>query len=174
MGLVKRVFNYWNAELTAADLSFIHSFLDEPGQFLFFQMSRIDQLHALSVARIIFEEAADLSQRDKIQAVKAALLHDIGKVDGDFSFWSRILVGFIRRIQPTLRGRFARYHRHSVWGKVRYSFYVDLVHPARGAHMAKIFGIDATVVEIIRRHHDPLRAEGNTPLSWLQLADNRN
>lgn len=171
---MKRLISHWNSEITLDDKSFISDYLDEPSHFLFDQMNKVDKLHAISVARVLLAENPEMDDEMRQIVIKAALLHDIGKVEGDFGFWSRILVGFIRRIQPTLRGRLAKRRTFSYQSRLRYSFYVDLVHPARGAHMAKLFGIEPVVVELIRRHHDPPRYDRNHPLTLLQVADSRN
>ena len=174
LGMMKRIFSMWIKNLSKEDTALINTYLDDSGKFLFYQMSRIDQHHALDVARIIITEAPDSKLFDQPKLIKAALLHDIGKVAGDFSFCSRILVGFIRRTKPTLRGKLAFTNPTSFWERVGYGFYVDLVHPARGAHMAKIFGVEPTVVEMIRHHHDPPHEGQSVELTWLQLADSRN
>lgn len=175
MGIIKRIFSAWGTRMGPEEIAFIDSFLDEPGKFLFSQMNKIDQQHAITVAKAIIDKATESAEKIELQTlVKAALLHDIGKVEGDFNFLSRIIVGFIRRVKPTWRGRFAMTYPVSFWEKIRYGFYVDLVHPARGAHMAKIFGIDKTVVEMIRHHHDPPRIGQSIELTWLQLIDSKN
>ncbi len=176
MGVIKRVMNSWGTKLSEEDRTFIETYLDDPGKFLFYQMSKLDQQHALTVARAVLLKAAieNTTKMELDTLIKAALLHDIGKVEGDFSFLSRILVGLVRRIKPTWRGRFAKTYPVTFWEKVGYGFYVDLVHPARGAHMARIFGVDKTVVDIIRHHHDPPRLGQSIELTWLQLIDNKN
>lgn len=174
VGILKRIFSGWIPKMNKEEQKIIDDYLDDAGKFLFSQMSKVDQHHSLAVAQTILTEAAYL-RGVKIKAlIKAALLHDIGKVEGDFTFISRLVVGMIRRFNPTLRGKLAITHPHTGWDKVKYGCYVDLVHPARGAHMAKIFGIEPAVVELIRHHHDPPR-EGQSPeLTWLQTADNKN
>ena len=137
-------------------------------------MSRFDQHHAIAVARSIIAEVKDPTVIDYKTLMVSALLHDIGKVEGDFNFFSRILVGLIKRIAPNLRGKLAFTNPNTFWEKVRYGFYVDLIHPLRGAHMAKVFGIDAAVVEMIRHHHDPPRQDQTIELTMLQKADNKN
>lgn len=161
------------SKLSPEDVKFVNSYLGDPGKFLFFQMSKMDQHHAVEVARSIMAEAATVQRLDLPNLIRAALLHDIGKVEGDFGFWSRLVVGFVRRTNPTLRGKLALTNPTTFWEKIRYGFYVDLIHPARGAHMAKIFGIEPAVVEMIRRHHDPPREGQSSELTWLQLTDSR-
>lgn len=172
--MLKRICNSWGPKINNENRKLIDDYLDDAGQFLFSQMSKCDQYHSLAVARTILDQTAYL-RGVKIKAlVKAALLHDIGKVEGDFNFLSRLFVGMLRRIKPTLRGKLAVTYHETLWEKIKYGCYVDLVHPARGAHMAKIFGIDPVVVEMIRRHHDPPRDGQSPELTWLQTADNKN
>lgn len=174
VGLLKRIFGGWNYRLNKEEQKLIDDYLDDAGKFLFSQMSKADQRHSLAVARTILTQAAYLRGVKIKTLVKAALLHDIGKVEGDFTFLSRLFVGVIRRVNPTLRGKLALTNPVTRWEKIKYGCYVDLIHPARGAYMAKIFGIEPTVVEMIKRHHDPPR-EGQSPeLTWLQTADNKN
>ena len=172
MGLVKRFLG--NRSLTPEDISLIDFYLDDAGKFLFFQMSKIDQQHSISVAKSILSKAINSEGVELLPLVKAALLHDVGKVEGDFNLWSRVFVGFVKRIQPALRGKLAFTNPNTFWEKIRYGFYVDLIHPARGAHMAKVFGIEPAVVEMIRRHHDPPHNGQSLELTWLQLADSKN
>lgn len=160
--------------LNKEEQKLIDDYLDDAGKFLFSQMSKIDQHHSLAVAQTVLAQAAYLRGVKIKMLVKAALLHDIGKVEGDFNLVSRLIVGMIRRVRPTLRGKLAITNPQTLWEKIKYGCYVDLVHPARGAHMAKIFGIEPTVVEMIRRHHDPPHEGQSSELTWLQTADSRN
>jgi putative nucleotidyltransferase with HDIG domain len=173
MGLFKRIGSYSTA-LKPEDKQFVNSYLDDPGRFLFYQMGKADQQHSLAVAKSILTNVAGTKGLELNILVKAALLHDVGKVEGDFNFFSRVLVGFVKRIQPSWRDKYAFRNPNTFWEKVRYGFYVDLVHPARGAHMAKVFGIEREVVEMIRHHHDPPRQGQSPELTWLQTADSKN
>jgi putative nucleotidyltransferase with HDIG domain len=172
MNILKRLLNT-GRPLDRDDYRFLDFYLDEPGKFLFFQMNRVDQHHALAVARTVLSEASYLPGLDLLILIKAALLHDVGKVEGDLNPFSRLFVGLVRRSRPLLRGQWSITNPVTFWQKLRYGFYVDLAHPARGAHMARIFGIEPSIVDMIRHHHDP-PFEGQSPeLTWLQLVDSR-
>lgn len=173
MGVLRRIFSGINGRLSAADLEFVDSYLDAGSKFLFFQMALIDQRHCLAVAREIIIEAGYQKQLDMMVLVKAALLHDIGKVQGELNLISRIAVAVIRRIIPSFRERWGRDVQKRGF-KIRYGLYVDRIHPQRGAYMARIFGVEEAVAELIRKHHDAPALEQSDALTWLQLADNRH
>lgn len=173
LGILKRITDSWASTLTTADLQLVDSYLDDPGKFLFFQMDLIDQMHAVSVARTVMVESQATDENYQL-LIKAALLHDIGKIQGDFNLSSRIFIGLVRRVFPIIRSKLAKPQPKTFWDRIRYSFYVDLAHPARGAQMAKALGIESFVVELIRRHHDPPQANQSLHLTRLQNADNRN
>ncbi|MGE5604593.1 MAG: HD domain-containing protein, partial [Bacteroidota bacterium] len=121
VGVLKRIFIGWFPKINKEEQKLIDDYLDDAGKFLFFQMSKIDQHHSLAVAQTILTQAAYL-RGVKIKAlVKAALLHDIGKVEGDFTLFSRLFVGAVRRVRPTLRGKLAITNPKTRWEKVKYS-----------------------------------------------------
>lgn len=174
MGVWKRLAGLWSPKLSPMDHELIESYLDDSGKFLFFQMNRIDQMHSINVAKMVIAQAGFIRGLDHHALVKAALLHDIGKVEGELGLVSRLVAGALRRIYPTGRNKLGIQSRKPMLGKIRYGFYVDLIHPVRGSHMAKIFGVEDRVVELIRHHHDPPRKDQEAELTWLQLADSRN
>jgi putative nucleotidyltransferase with HDIG domain len=174
LGGLKRMLSFKKAELLPVDLKLIDDYLDEPSKFLFFQMSKIDQCHCMDVAKTILNEAGYTRSLKLDKVIKAALLHDIGKIDGDLTFCSRLFVGLVRRVMPELRRKLAKKSSNGFWSKIRYGFYVDLNHPLRGSHMARIFGIDPAIVSLIRRHHDRLPDGQDEELALLQTADNKH
>lgn len=173
MSVLRRIFGGVNKRLSPADLEFVDSYLDDVGKFLFFQMAPIDQRHCVAVGREIIIEAGYQKNLNMIVLIKAALLHDIGKVEGEFNLVSRIAVAVIRRMMPSFREKWGIGFRGRGF-KIRYGLYVDRIHPDRGAYMAQIFGMEEAVVELIRKHHDPPYVGQSDPLTWLQLADNRH
>ncbi len=175
MGLVRRIISCFYPVILPEDITVIETYLDEPSKFLFYQMSKFDQQHSLAVAKTVLKKKQKgLSEKERLLLVKAALLHDVGKIEGDFDFWSRILVGIVRRFFPFIRRRLAMTNPTSWWERFRYCLYVDLIHPARGAHLARLFGAEPTVVEMIKRHHEPRRRHRLAALKYLQAADSRN
>jgi|SRR5690554_5345901 len=159
--------------LPQSDLAFVQSYLNEAGLFLFNQMSVVDQKHSVRVARYIIQEAVERRGINLNCVIQAALLHDAGKVKGDIKRYNRVCVGIIRRLCPCKRHKWSSRDKQSA---LRYSLYVDMIHPTRGAYMAESMGIDSRVVSLIKNHHEqkPEVVAGDGELSLLQLADAKN
>jgi putative nucleotidyltransferase with HDIG domain len=174
MKLLKCFWGMFNKRLSPEELKIIDCFLDDAGKLLFFQMNRVDQHHAIAVAQAVLCGPWQYQQVDLEILIKAALLHDIGKVEGDLNFWSRMAAGAARRLKPGFREKYARTTRDNFWSKFGYGFYVDLTHPRRGSYMARALGIEVEVVRLIRQHHDPPTKNQPLELTWLQAADDRN
>lgn len=133
-------------------------------------MDPADQRHGLAVAKSALAKRGYQLGAPVEYLVQAALLHDIGKVAGDLTPLTRICVGFLRRFLPRLRARLAK--RDGT--PLQRACYVDLRHAARGAYMARAFGIAPDVVQIIRAHHDPPAPYEAKILTYLREADRHN
>jgi hypothetical protein len=141
--------------------------LNEPEKALFYQMAPWDQWHAVRVADGVIARAFQQERMRPMVVVKAALLHDVGKVRGDAGFMLRLLVSVIRRLLPAYRSKHAR----RGGGLLANALYVDLVHPARGAYMAQSLGAGPDVADLIRRHHDSPSSSDSPELVLLRQAD---
>ncbi|HBL35438.1 MAG TPA: hypothetical protein DD734_08320 [Firmicutes bacterium] len=167
MAAWQRVIDLFRFKLRKDDRQLAESYLEEAGLFLFNQMSYADQKHAVNVGRYLLSDKIDTTGADLKLLIKAALLHDVGKVKGEIAWWNRIIVGVIRRFFPKLRQKRAKRGEAGLG----HALYVDLSHPDRGAYMAQSLGIDPTVVSLIKHHHDPLNEQASLELALLQIAD---
>lgn len=174
MHFLKRLLGMFKKRLSEAEQILLDNYLDDGGKFLFSQMNRIERYHAMAVAKTVLERAGFQRGINLNLLVKAALLHDIGKVEGDLNFCNRLAAGLIRRVKPDWRAKYGLANRNQRWPAIRYGIYVDLMHPVRGSYMAQSLGIEPDVVELIRHHHDPPVTNQSPELTWLQTADNKN
>jgi len=133
-------------------------------------MDPADQRHALTVAKAVLAKRGYQTGLPVEPLVQAALLHDIGKVEGDLTPLTRLLVGVVRRMMPRLRARWAARSGN----RLSLACYVDLHHAGRGAYMARTLGISAEVAAVIRSHHDPPRIGEPKILAYLREADRSN
>ena len=136
---------------------------------LFSQFSISDQRHGYAVYQSLIEAGYD--QPDLLTA---GILHDIGKVHIRLTVWEKSLVVICERL-------FA--NRIHDWGAGRPQgwkrpFVVRTHHAEWGAQMCEVAGSSDLVINLIRRHQDPLpeNPEGyeDELLRRLQWADNQN
>lgn len=165
----------WSRRLSRRQLrvwerDFIRLHLDDRGQLLFFQMDPADQRHSLAVAKAVLAKRGYQTGVAIEPLVQAALLHDIGKVQGDLTPLSRLMVGLIKRLAPGLRVKWAK----RSGGIIGHACYIDLHHPARGAYMARTLGVPPEVASVIQTHHEPPRPGEPRILTFLREADGRN
>lgn len=127
----------------------------------FAALPRADQRHHLAVFGRLWERGC----RDA-DLLAAALLHDIGKVDGRRRvwLWQRTAVVLLRR-RPDLLARLGA-PPAPAW---RYGFYLHAHHPALGAAQAARLGCSPRAVALIAAHQTP--ATGDADLAALQAAD---
>jgi putative nucleotidyltransferase with HDIG domain len=123
--LVRR---WWKAlrarPLSAGERDDVRNLLAPDESELFFRFATHDQRHALEVlGRLDMRHGAA-----PIAVRRAALLHDIGKIDDDLSVALRVVASIVGP-----RGRFAHYHTHET----------------RGAEMLRAIGSDPLTVGLV-------------------------
>jgi hypothetical protein len=106
---------------------------------------------------------------------QAALLHDVGKVEGRIRVWHRVATVLLQALRPALLYRLALNEPHS-W---RCPFFVLLHHAEHGADLSAGAGTDAVAVALIRAHHSApeqsgLDAPSQALLAALRWADEQN
>ncbi len=124
--LVRRWWKAVRAEpLTPSDSDMVRDILTNSESDLFFRFAAHDQRHALEVlARL------DVRHDDAPRAVRrAALLHDIGKIEDDLSILERVVASVV----GSRGARFTHYHAHE----------------SRGAEMLRRIGSDDLTVALV-------------------------
>jgi hypothetical protein len=120
------------------------AWLPGPARVVFRSLPAADQCHHLTVYRRLW----GMGCRDG-DLLAAALLHDIGKVDGRrcVRLWQRVAVVLLRP-WPALMTHLAAAPPRA-W---RYGFYLHAHHPALGARQAAALGCSARTVALIAAH----------------------
>ena len=164
-----RLGQFWFA-LTAApapqDLEQARTILSPSELQLFTQMQPSEQAHALRVLN-------RLRQQDEIEPrlLKAALLHDVGKIRYRLNPWQRGLIVLLKKFAPGAARRWGE-SEPAGW---RVAFAVAAQHPAWGASLVESAGSDPLTVSLVRRHQEhPAKSTGNLEeclLRVLQTAD---
>jgi putative nucleotidyltransferase with HDIG domain len=167
----KQVWAALIAHLTPVDEIYIAEHLNSREQQLFWQMALVDQFHALRVAKtaVALAERHPEVRRDLLR--KAALLHDVGKMRGDISTLDKIITVLVYAVSPRVGRSIARPGKGGRIANLRHAFYIYGHHARRGAKLAANAGLEAPVVDWIRRHHQELTPADPWELRLLQAAD---
>jgi len=148
------------AQIRGEEWALVRGLLSPSQLKLFQSMPRRDQRHGLDLVYTLSRQGYQ-----NPALLRAALLHDVGKADS-VSLWHRIAVVLLERFAPRVLHQLAS-DRPESW---RYPFFAHLNHPSLGAQRVKETGGDRLTVELIRRHHQPVPAEGGSEVDRLLLA----
>lgn len=91
--------------LTYDDKVFISKYLNEKEQRLFYRLPKYCQMHSLRVARDVLDESLKKGLYD-ILLIKAALLHDIGKIDCGFNIITNSILVIANKFFPSVLEKF--------------------------------------------------------------------
>ena len=171
---LKQFYRACTAKVDDQDLIFVKSWLSDNELALFLRMSIIDQKHCINVA----STAQTLGKNWKLNVpllMRAALLHDCGRKDGD--------LGLIGKSIAVLYDKIFGYKRFtSIKTPPRMNLYYKLYqllrvyyhHPElSAAELVQIQAVDE-LLEIILSHHKPATNEDRLELKVLKQADARN
>jgi hypothetical protein len=151
------------ARLTPEERALAAAVLSPAELRLFEPMPRHDQRHCLDVYRLLLRGGYN----DPL-LLRAALLHDCGKVDDDgrpipLPYYGLFVV--LKRVAPALYAWAARDGR----GPLR-PFAIHATHDERSAHMAEAAGSPPELVATLRDYAERRMTERTRALSW---ADNQ-
>ena len=182
-GRLKQFLSAVCADLTAEDCSFVENFLPDKGaRKLFFSMSVIDMNHAVKTARTakLLAEGVDVNKK---LLIRAALLHDIGRVKGDMGLCGKIFAVLAEKffLKYSLRAakRYAsdlqksRCPRDNGFFAYRRWLYIYFYHAKIGAAKLNEAGLCAEAA-VVAAHHDLPKANDAPELLLLRRADELN
>ena len=162
----KQFFRALFAKITPEDRQYISLYLNAEEQKLFFAMSTIDQFHCLNVAytigKFIIEDKKNI---DRKFLIRCALLHDIGRVDGDLNIFQKVFVVLVMKFAPNFAIKLERQGNHAI--------YIYNHHAEIGARKLQKINLFREA-KIIAKHHSPPSSEDPDELKLLRLADEKN
>lgn len=137
---------------------------------LFDRLSTADQAHSFRVYRALVD-----SGEDHPDLLTAALLHDVGKVEGSYSLWERTAAVLLDPFLDDAPGS----SPVTLPGPLKRAVNRSRRHPVRGAELAENAGASPLTVQLIRWHESaPAEFPGNGGekklLTKLMQADNQN
>jgi hypothetical protein len=151
------------AHLTPGERALVAAVLSQSELPLFARMPRHDQRHCLEVYQLLLRGGYD----DPL-LLRAALLHDCGKVDDRGKPIPLLYYGLfvvLNRVAPALYAWAARNGRGPL-----YPFAIHATHDERSARMAAAAGSPPELVTTLRDYAERRITERTSALSW---ADNQ-
>ncbi len=169
---LKQVQDALSGKLSETDWSTINSSLSEKELMLFKKLAIADQFHSMQVAK----SALDLKNKLKLDIdskliTRAALLHDIGKLGIRLSLIDRVLPVIMTRISVKLSRMLGQNYSAKL---VFRGFFTYWHHQDRGVEIAVESGLDPQIVELIRKHQEPISEQDNQLLWLIKKADSLN
>ncbi|GFR36594.1 HD domain-containing protein [Thermobrachium celere] len=93
------------SKLTDDDKKFVNAYLSENERVLFNRLKESEKVHSVKVAKEVLERSLELDLYD-INLIKAALLHDIGKVDSGLNVINKSIITIFNKLFPNFLKRF--------------------------------------------------------------------
>ena len=155
---------YWSitVKLDEEDIAFIHQYLNEEERKLFSRLIEYEQKHSINVARDVIKECKE-SRIEANRLIKAALLHDIGKITNRLNVVDKSVI--------VLLDKFTRGKLKKAKGIKKIDIYYN--HGAKGVEVLKPYGYDDRLLYLIKNHHNNL-ITGDIELDILRKCDNNN
>ena len=172
MKRIRQFFHAVFAEVSAEDRAFLEQNLSMEQQALFFGMSVPDQCHALRTAHTAIALAENAAAKvDLPLLTRCALLHDVGRRDGEFGvFWKCFAVLFAALSPSQAKDYGDDDGSDSVLHRKMCVYYH---HADIGADMLLREGF-AAEAEIVRRHHKAPAEDDPPELRIVRMADEMN
>lgn len=107
---VKQFFKALFAKVTIDDKCFVNNYLSKDESKLFYSLPIYEQAHCIRVARDVLYNCNNrrMSSEKRRVIVRAALLHDIGKLAGGLNIVTKSLMVLLDKSIPGLIRRFSR------------------------------------------------------------------
>lgn len=147
------------------DYNFVDKFLNIHEKQLFDKLSKSDKQHSIRVSKDAIKIIETSNYNINLEKIaKAALLHDIGKVDGGLNIFEKSVMVILDKVS---KGEFKKYSNIK-----QIDMYYN--HPEKGIDLLKEFdSYDKEFLDSIRYHHQ-VNKSNNIILEVIKESDNRN
>lgn len=156
---------YWSitAKIDSKDIELINKYLSKKEQDLFKKLSEYEQKHCVNVTRDIIKYC-DKNKIDSSNLIRAALLHDIGKIYNKLNPIEKSLVVMIDNVSKGKLKKFKRLQKVDVYYN----------HAEKGYKLLKSFGsYEERFLYLIKNHHNDYII-GDKELDILKKCDSMN
>ena len=155
---------YWSiiAQISADDISYFKKHLNEKEINLFNKLSVLDQKHSIKVA-IDVENCLEIENIKNNILIKAALLHDIGKIKYKSNILNKTVMVLLDKITKSKIKKYKNINMINIYYN----------HGELGYNILKEYGYDEKLLYLIKNHHNTEIKE-SLYLDILKKSDNNN
>lgn len=159
---IRQFYNYMTAIVDAEDKIYLDKCLNIDERNLFYKLSVHEQKHSINVAKDV-ESICDKNLMNSNDLVKAALMHDIGKLKTKMNIIEKSIIVILDNISGGRIKRFTNIQK----------IYVYYNHANDGAKILEELNEDSRILYLIRNHHNK-SIRDDLELSILKMCDDRN
>lgn len=152
---------YWavTSKINSEDITFINSYLDKNEKNIFNKLSSYEQKHSINVAKDVMQ----ISKGNE-NLIKAALLHDIGKIYKRLNPIEKSLIVILNKISKGKLKKFSNFKKIDIYYN----------HAEKGYNLLKSYKkYDEKFLYLIKNHHND-KITGNKELDILKKCDSMN
>lgn len=160
---IKQLFWHLNDRVTADDRRFINNILSKKEIELFNKLTISEQKHCIKVAYEVKEKCDNDSKLDRENLIKAALLHDIGKINYNMNIISKCILVIMDKIT---NGKLKKFYKI----KAIQSYYN---HGEKGYKILKANGCSEKVLFLVKSHHKE-NIYNDKELNILKMCDGKH
>lgn len=155
---------YWSitAKIGAEDEKYIKAHLNEQEIALFNRLQIYEKKHSIKVASDI-ERLYEGEDNNKKMLIKAALIHDIGKIEKKLNLVDKSILVVMNKVTHGNMKKYMNLKKIDVYYN----------HADIGYNMLKKFGYDERLLYLIKNHHND-NIIGDKELDMLKKCDNMN
>ncbi|WP_353893825.1 HD domain-containing protein [Proteinivorax hydrogeniformans] len=161
---VKQFFKSFNAKVSEKEINWIRNNLTASEQKIFFKLPTYEQRHSIDVALTVKERTGQLDERQAKLLIRAALLHDVGKINTG-----------LNPITKSISVIFDIFNKQKKVPKKPRFLQGYYLHPYFSVEILKNEGIqDEELLYLIGNHHNNTEIEKNYLLKVLMDSDGEN
>ncbi|KOF57723.1 MULTISPECIES: HD domain-containing protein [Clostridium] len=162
MNRIKQFFVYAIAKVNINDKIYIEKHLNNDEMALFNKLSIHEQKHSINVARDV-EKECRVNLVNSKNLVKAALLHDIGKINVPITLIDKSIVVILDKITRSKIKKFKKIKK----------IYIYYNHGYEGFQILKRINENEQILFMVNNHHNR-EMSNNLELDILKKCDDRN
>lgn len=172
---ISQFFKALNATISFYDIEFINKNLSLKEKKIFFKLAKSEQKHSLNVAYSINQYILNSKLNyDITLLIKAALLHDIGKIYSSANVIEKSIIVILDKFTKGKLKKFNKYKKVDVYynhADIAYNILCENYAEEKVGYLEKKF--IESLLYLVRNHHND-EINDNQDLNLLKYYDNKN